>query len=67
MIKQVKIDIEISDFFELNRFQPEEKENDNLLLKLKSSTVLLSGEMEEELAGLCKNGGMNKKNNYFDF
>ncbi len=55
--KIIKLDVEISDFFELNYFQSNEKENNEFQLNLKFRKVLMRGEVGEEIAGLCKNGG----------
>jgi hypothetical protein len=58
VIKQIKIDIEISDFFELTHFDFDGKEDDNVQLNSKFSKVLLSGELEEEMMGIFPNGGI---------
>ena len=60
MRRQFKIEIEISDFFEINAFKSEIKENDNIGLNLKYQKILMGGELEQEIVGICKNGGINK-------
>ena len=57
--RQVKIDIEISDFFEITAFKSESKENDNIRINLKHRKILMSGELEQEMLGICKNGGIH--------
>jgi hypothetical protein len=57
--RQVKIDIEISDFFEINAFKSESKDNDNIGLNLNYQKILMGGELEQEIVGICKNGGIN--------
>ncbi len=58
MKKIVKLDIEISDFFELNYFQFDGGENDYIQENLKFNKVLMSASLGEELLGICKNGGI---------
>lgn len=62
MTKQIKLDIEISDFFELNYFHPGTNEDGNLQLHLKSRKVLMSGKLGEDMVGICKNGGIKNRN-----
>jgi hypothetical protein len=57
--REVKIEIEISDFFEINAFKSESKENDNIRLNLKYQKILMGGELDREIVGICKNGGIN--------
>ena len=57
--KQVELEIDISDFFVLNHFQPDGKENYSLQLNLKSPQVLMSGMLAEEMLEICKEGGIN--------
>ena len=58
--KQVKLEIDISDFFVLNNFQPDGKENYySLQLNLKSPQVLMSGMLAEEMLEICKEGGID--------
>ncbi len=59
--KLVKLDIDISDFFVLDEFQPEGAEKDILLLKFKSPKVLMTGKLGREILPLCKNGGSNNR------
>ena len=59
LIRQVKIEVEISDFFEINGFNSESNENDKIGLNLKYQKILLGGELEQEIVGICKNGGIN--------
>ncbi len=56
--KQVKLEIDISDFFVLNHFQPDGKANYSLQLNLKSPQVLMSGMLAEEMLEICKEGGI---------
>lgn len=58
-MKQIKLDIDISDFIELIDFKSDEKENENLQINLKFRQVLMSGELGEEMVEICKNGGRN--------
>ena len=58
--KQVKLEIDISDFFVLNHFQPDGKENYSLQqLNLKSPRVLMTGMLAEEMLEICKEGGID--------
>ncbi len=59
MRKQVKLDIDISDFFVLNDFQSEGKDIDILQLNFKSRKVLMVGELGNDMLAFCKNGGLN--------
>ncbi len=53
----VKLDIEISDFFELTRFESVGEEDYKLQVDLKSQKVLMSGTLGEDMAGIFKNAG----------
>ncbi len=57
--KQIILEIDISEFFELNSFLFEDKEKENLLPDLKFRKLLMSGEIEEEMIGFCNQGGRN--------
>ncbi len=59
LTKLVNLDIEISDFFQLNYFQSDGKGNDNLQNNFKPQKVLMSGRLEEELVGIYKDGGID--------
>ncbi len=63
--KQIILDIDISEFFELNRFRSEDNENDNLHPDLKSHKLLMSGEIAEDMIVFCKNGGINNIKYYY--
>ncbi len=56
--EQVKVDVDISEFFELNDFQSEAKLND-VEINLKFKKLLMTGELGEDMERYCKNGGIN--------
>ncbi len=53
------LNIEILEFFELNRFRSEDKENDNITPDLKFGKLLLSEEIAEDMVGFLNEGGIN--------
>ena len=55
--KNIIIEIEISDFFEINAFMCESKEDDHFGFNLKYQKIIMSGELEQEMVGICKKGG----------
>jgi hypothetical protein len=55
--KNLKLDIEISDFFELSYFRSEKIERDVFQSNIKFCNVLMSVELEEEAARILNNGG----------
>ncbi len=55
--KQILLDIELAEFFELKHFQSEEQENENIETDLEFSKLLMSGEISEEMVGSCSHGG----------
>ncbi len=57
--KQIILDIDISEFFELNRFRNEENEDDKLHPDLKLHKLLMNGEIAEDVIVFCNNGGIN--------
>ncbi len=59
MAKQVKFDIDISDFFVLNEFQSDGRDDDILKPDCKVRKVLMTGELEKDILAVCKNGGFN--------
>ena len=56
MCKLIKIEIEISDFFELNQFQ---NETIDIQLANPMGTVLMNGKLGDEIVDFCKFGGKN--------
>ncbi len=56
--KQVNLDIEISDFFVLNDFQPEGIDGKNLQLEFENHKVLMAGMVGREILTKCDNGGL---------
>ncbi len=58
MTKEIYLDIEISDFFEFRHFQSEEQVNANPQLEINFQKILMSGELEEEMMTICRNGGI---------
>ncbi len=58
-MKQIKLDIDISEFIELIDFKSDEKENENLQINLKFPQVLMSRELGEDMVEISKNGGRN--------
>ncbi len=52
------LDIDISEFFKLNRYRCEEKEYDILHVDSKFRNLLISGEIAEDMMGFCKHGGI---------
>ncbi len=59
MTKQINLEIDISEFFELNRFRCEDNEFDILKLDSKFRKLIMSGEIAEDMIGFCKHGGIN--------
>ena len=57
MLKLMKLDIKISDFFELNQLQLEADQNINIYLKSKATKVLMKGALREKEVEICKDGG----------
>ncbi len=58
-MKQIHIDIEISDFIEFNSLHPGEKVDFNLDPNMLSLKILMSGISGEDMLRIFKNGGSN--------
>ncbi len=59
MTKQVKLDIDISDFFVLDDIQLEGRENNIFQPNFNGCKVLMAGELEKDILTKCKNGGLD--------